>query len=176
MKVKTKPRTSPAEEPEETPQISVADLLARIDFSTDNVVAAAAENPVLFVKAIGYRLQCMRERSAAKMLWEQGQAGADLTIRSDARKVGEKVTERFIEEQVLLDPAVADMAKKFTEADELDEYSKLVVEAFRMRRDCLRIVGDLTRDELSLAKAAEAGMERMESTRSQLRKRFPGDT
>lgn len=156
------------------PGVDIGDLLAQIDFSPDNVVAAAATNPKLFVKSIEFRVECLRKRNAAKMAWEKGQAEADMAIRREARKSGDKVTERYIEEQVLLDPGVATLATKFTAADEMDEYSKLIVEAFRMRRDCLKIIGDLTRDELSLARAAEAGAEKLANTRRRLRDKYPG--
>jgi hypothetical protein len=169
--MKTKSRT-PAEETSPTGDIS--ELLTQIDFSTDNVVAAAAGNPRLFVRAVDFRVQAMRKRSAVKMAWEKAQAEADLDIRANARQSGEKITERYIEEQVLLDPTVSRLAKAFSQADELEEYSKLIVEAFRMRRDCLRIVGDLAREELSLAGAVEAGTERLGALRQKARERFPG--
>jgi len=56
----------------------------------------------------------------------------------------------------------------------MDEYSKLIVEAFRMRRDCLRIIGDLTRDDLSLQRASEESTEKMRETRRKLKEKFPG--
>ena len=175
MKINKRPSNPP---PEETPAgrpISISLLLQSIDFSTDNVVEAAAKNPGLFVQAIEFRFQCLRKRNAAKMAWEKQMAQADLNIRKAARESGEKITERYIEEQVLLDSGVSFLAEQFSAADEMDEYSKLLVEAFRMRRDCLKIVGDLTRDELSLARAAEAGTERLEATRKKLREKFPGE-
>jgi hypothetical protein len=56
----------------------------------------------------------------------------------------------------------------------MDEYSKLVVEAFRMRRDSLRIVGDLVRDEISIVRAVEQSAEKVQETRRKLKERFPG--
>lgn len=152
----------------------VAQLLKAIDFSAVNVVQAAAENPTLFVRAAEYRLTCLRARNAAKMEWEKAQAETDLAIRREARLTGDKITEALVSNQVTVNSTVAHYAVKFSEADELDEFSKLIIEAFRMRRDCLRIVGELTRDELSLARATEAGAEKLAVTRRKLKERFPG--
>lgn len=157
------PETSPA-----------AELLEEIGFSTDNVVGAAAVQPGLYVRAINFRYLAMRRRSAAKMAMEQMEAEVAQTLRREALADDRKITEAIIREGVVLDPDVAEKTRAFSDADEMDEYAKLVVEAFRMRRDCLRIVGDLTRDEMSLARAAEAGAEKLSATRQRLKERFPG--
>ncbi len=162
-----------APKPQPAKRRTVAELLGKIDFSPDNVIEAAAVNSVLFVDAIDYRRECLSKRNAAKMVMEQIQAGKDLNMRREARALGDKITERHIETSLLLDPDVADAMRLYDEAEELDEYSKLVVEAFRMRRDCLKIVGELMRGELSAQAAVEAGMEKMESSRRKLRERFP---
>jgi hypothetical protein len=161
-----------APKPKETTD-DIQRLLAQIDFSADNVVNAAAANPTLFVRAIEYRLQCLQRRNAAKLAWECAQADAELKLRQNARENGEKITERNIEALLLQDDRVTAVGIAYTNTDEMDEYSKLVVEAFRMRRDCLRIVGDMTRDEMSLQRAVEANAEKLSATRQQLRAKFP---
>ncbi len=155
--------------------INIKALLDHIDFSSDNVVEAATENAPLFRIAIDYRIECLRNRNAAKMSWEVAKADKELRIREDARNNGERVTERNVEAIILVDPAITDLQEKYNRADEIDEYSKLVVEAFRMRRDCLRIIGDLTRTDFSIQKDLETGHEKLENTRKKLRQRFPGD-
>ena len=159
----------------ETKPNSVITLLSKIDFSPDNVVDAAAEQPVLFVRAIQYRLECLITKTNAKMAWETAQAEKELKIRKEYRDAGEKITEGNIDALTLLDPDVAAACKKFSDAETYEEYSKLVVEAFRMRRDCLRIVDDMTRDEMGLQKAAELGAEKLKQTRRKLHDKFPGD-
>jgi hypothetical protein len=153
---------------------SVVTLLSKIDFSPDNVVGAAADQALLFVEAIQFRLSCLEKRSDAKMAWERIKAETELNIRKEYRDLGSKITEGNIDSLTLLDKSVSAAAKAYAEADVYDEYSKLVVEAFRMRRDCLRIVDDMTRDEVGLQRAAETGAEKMRDSRRKLRDRFPG--
>ena len=157
------------------PRRTIAALLGQIDFSPDNVVQAAAVNSVLFVDAVGYRYDTLSKRTAAKMLMEQITAGKDLDLRKEARAKGDKITERQIETNLTLDPDVAEAQKNYSKAEELDEYMKLVVEAFRMRRDCLQIVAGLVRNEMSGQAAYEAGAEKLAPMRKRLRDQFPGE-
>lgn len=153
--------------------INIASLLNKIDFSPERVVDAACENSLLFVQAIEYRRQCLEKAKNAKMSWEKGKAEKDLSIRRNARQNDEKVTEGHITSQILVDPGVDKLAQELSKAEVHDEYSKLVVEAFRMRRDCLRIVDDLVRDEVGLQRAVEAGSEKLQKLRKDVSERYP---
>lgn len=148
-------------------------LLQKIEFSSDNIVAAAADNSALFLKAVEYRIQAYRAKSAAKMALETMQAEKELKIRGQAREIGERITERNVEALLLIDKEVRNQMEAFNQADEEEEYSRLVVEAFRMRRDCLRIIGDLVRDEMSLQRAAEIGTQNLREVRKRAGTRFP---
>ena len=154
---------------------NVEDLLNRIDFSPENVVDAAAQNPGMFVEAIRYRVETMGARNAAKMSWERVQAEHELLIRKTAKDLGEKMTEGAIESLLLVDEDVTEARHAFDAADESDEFAKLLVEAFRMRRDSLQVVGNLMRSELSLQSAVEAGAGKLAETRRRLKDRFPGN-
>jgi hypothetical protein len=155
--------------------INVSVLLEKIDFSPDNVVQAAAENSVLFVTAIDYRLQCLENKTAAKMAWEKIRAEKELKIREDARANGNKLTEGNIDALLLTNTIVEDFAKKLARTETLDIYSQLVVEAFRMRRDCLRIVENMVQSEYSMGRSIEAAAEKTKESRRRLKDRFPGE-
>jgi len=154
---------------------SITALLAKIDFSPDRVVDAAAENAVLFVEAIHYRLECLEDSTNTKMEWEKARAERSLEIRKEASDNGVKTTEAGVEALLLVDKRVSKLAQDRAKAEIQDEYSKLVVEAFRMRRDCLKIVGEMTRDEISLQRSAEAGAEKAAELRRRMKEKFPGD-
>ncbi len=157
------------------PRRTITSLLGQIDFSPENVVQAAVVNSVLFTEAVDHRYESLSKRTAAKMLMEQITAGKDLDLRKEARANGYKITERQIEANLTLDPDVAEAQRNFAKAEEMDEYMKLVVEAFRMRRDCLQIVASLVRNEMSAQTAYEAGAEKLTATRKRLREKFPED-
>ena len=152
---------------------TIAALLGEIDFSPDNVVTAASVNSVLFIEAAQHRYETLSKKTAAKMLMEQITAGKDLDLRKEARANGDKTTENQIKAALTLDPDVSAATEKFNKAEEMDEYMKLVVEAFRMRRDCLQIVAGLVRNEMSSQSAYEAGAEKLKANRQKLREKFP---
>jgi len=157
------------------PKTTITSLLTKIGFSPDRVVDAAAENAVLFVEAIHFRLECLEASTNAKMEWEKSRAERSLEIRKDARDNGVKTTEDGIAALLLTDKRVSGLDLACAKADIQEEYSKLVVEAFRMRRDCLKIVGEMTRDEIGLQRSAEAGAEKAAELRRKMKEKFPGE-
>lgn len=166
-------RESFGDEPTRSRTVDVRKLLTGIPFSSDDVIRAATENSVMFVDAIEFRRQQIWRRSTAKIAHERAEADAELRFRKKARDDGEKITEANIKALVLVDEDVTSAAAALAEAEELDEYSKLVVEVFRMRRDCLQIVKGLLADEWNSQRAVEAGAEKMREARETLRKRLP---
>lgn len=175
MKSKTTSVQKPKTNSESYSKVDVIGLLNQMDFSPDNVVDAAAINPVLFVKAITYRLHCMEEKTRLEMDLKRLCAEVELEIRSDAKATDEKITENHIKAKLLLNEDISDATKAFERSEVYDEYSKLVVESFRMRRDCLRIVSDMTRDEMRQGRALDDATEVVSSNRRKLTERFPGE-
>jgi len=153
---------------------SIANVLNRLEFSPDDCVRAAAENPLLFRDVIDYRIDKMRDRNAAKMQMEKIKAEIELAIRADARANGDKVTEGTIDAKLLVDPKVDKAIKLFNAAEEADEYSRLLLEAIRLRRDALKVIGDLVRDEVSLQRATEMNMGKVAEARERLKAKYPG--
>ncbi len=158
----------------EKKETNVESVLSKLEFAPEDCISAAARNPLLFRDAADFRVSCLRKRNAAKMAWESGSGARELKLRKEARAGGEKITNDEVTASLLTDPTVALLRKKFDDADEMDEYSKLVVEAVRMRRDALRVIGDLVREEVSVQRAMEAGAGKIEDARRRLRERFPG--
>lgn len=150
-------------------------LLGRIEFQPENVVSAAAENSMLFAEAIQYRVDCLRKRNAARMCYERLRAQTDSEIRAEARDANLKITNPEVEAMLTLNTALEEENRRFLHAEEEEEYSKLLVEVFRMRRDCLRIVENATREEVTFQRAAEEGAERAQEIRRRLRERFSGE-
>lgn len=151
--------------------VSITALLNKIDFSPDNVVEAAAVNPGLYVRAIEFRLQCLTEKSKHEMNHKRLRAEVELEIRREAKANDEKITEGHISAKLLLNKDVGRAADAAEHAETMDEYSKLVVSAFQMRRDSLRIVADMMKQEM-YAGSANAQAELAE-TRKKLEQRFP---
>jgi len=149
-------------------------LLGAIQIS-DDVAGSAVRCATLFVDAIEFRRECLEKRATAKLDMERAETEKSLALRREFRSVGDKATEKNLEELTSVSPRVRQKVDAFQKADAADEYSKLVIDAFRMWRDCLRMVTDLTRNEMSAQGALEAGQEKMRAVRQQLRERFAAD-
>jgi hypothetical protein len=154
-------------------EIDVSALLDLVPFSPEEVVDAGCGNTALYVDAIRYRLRCLETASNAKRIWETACAEKDLQLRQQARAAGEKITEGYIDAKILLDKKIARLAEEHEQAEVYDEYSKLIVKVFEMRRDMLHTVSQMVCREYPAVKMAEQAADRMEVERRKLRKRFP---
>lgn len=152
----------------------VDDILRRLDFSSEDVVQAAAENTRLFRQAVDYRMEQVKHRNMAKMQLEEAEAAAELLLRADARDTGEKITENHIKAHLLVNPKLHDFREARNHADEQEEYSKLLIDMVKMRRDCLQIIQGLAMTEGSLRRAVESANAELAKMRSKARARYPG--
>ena len=94
--------------------------------------------------------------------------------RKKARNVGEKITESHIKAILLTDAKLRVYRRIRNSAEECEEYSKLLVDMVRMRRDCLQIIQGLASTESSLRRAAESAAEMLSRIRSKAMARYPG--
>lgn len=173
MKTKKKKRTGEQMDlPFSEPRTDISDLLARVEFSPDNVVAESASHAMLFMKAINYRMEALRARNKAKAAYENRRAELSLSMRAKAREEGERLTEGNLDDALSGKSVLRKLRATYTEADEFDEYSKLLLELFRMRRDALRIVGDLTTSERGLQKYLEASQVELKGAKNKLEKKY----
>jgi len=159
---------------DDAPRSPVLALLDKLPFSADDVIDASEKTPLLYREAIDLRYKTMESRSDAKRAWETKQAERNLALRQEARANGDKITEDAVKAMLLLDPEVAPAAEVRDRTENADEYLKLVVKAFEMRRDCLEIVGYLVRGEMSVQRAVEANADKIAATREKLRNKYPG--
>jgi hypothetical protein len=149
-------------------------LLNKLDFTPENCVEAACENSNLFIEAVKQRLDTLAERNAAKMAFEVAEAETGLQIRHHYRVLGEKVTEGNIDALVLMDAKITAARNRLNKAEEADELGQRLVEAFRMRRDCLQIVERVASEERRLASQAETN-SKLTQTRQTLREKYKGE-
>jgi hypothetical protein len=150
-------------------------LLANLSFSPENVVQAAVTTPGMFRDAAEYRKLCLFERNQAKMLFEREEATYALKMRKIGRDTGTKVTEGEISAKVAANLRMVPLIQARDRAEENEEFSKLVVDAVRVRRDCLRMISELVREEISIQTAVESNRGKVDDLRSKLRARYPGE-
>ena len=150
-------------------------LLANLSFQPENVVSAAQQTPGMFRDAAEYRRLCLFERNRAKLKYESEAAAFSLKVRKAARDVGEKLTNDEINAKVTASLRLMPFAQARDRAEEGEEYSHLLVDAIRVRRDCLRMIADLVRQEISMQSAVEANRGPVDQLRAKLRARYPGE-
>jgi hypothetical protein len=153
---------------------SVDELLANLEFSPESVVTAACEQPKFFVQAVEYRMLTYGAATRARMAFDSGEAARALDLRHQARISGDKMTEGNLKELLLTDEAVMELDRLQHAAEEEEEWAKLLVEAFRMRRDCLKIVGELVGQEQATRQYYENSADKMTRAREDLKRKYPG--
>jgi len=154
--------------------VDIESLLRRIDFSPEDIIQATAENTRMFMQAVDYRMEQVKLRNVAKMRQEEAEAAAELLLRKEARDTGEKLTENHIKTLLLTDSNLNTYRETRNTADEREEYSKLLIDMVRMRRDCLQIIQGMAMTEGSLRRAAESAGAELSKMRSKIQARYPG--
>ena len=166
--------TNPETAKQVTSTLTVQRLVDGLDFTPENCIEAACANPGLFIEAVRFRLDQLAERNAAKLAFEQKEAETDLRIRQEHRAADMKITEAVVSAYVALNVDVVSARQRLNRAEENEELGKGLVEAYRMRRDCLQIVERVASEERRLAGAAEANAA-ITKTREQLRQKYKDD-
>jgi hypothetical protein len=151
-------------------------ILDNVDFSVEDVAEAAAKQPRLFLAAVDFRIAKMQELSAAEMVMEETSAERELAIRKEAQQGGDKITEGNIKARLTLDPKVMLVNRKYHEAKSLDERAKLVLEAYRMRRDSIDVIGNLSGAERAMEKLLERNAATLRKTKANLQNKFGDET
>lgn len=170
----TKKKVSPKHEPPVALKDSNPhELVHKLAFSQDNVMNAAAEQPVLFFDAAEYRVAVYRKYMVAKQELATVRAAVSLAIREAAVKAQEKTTEGLIEARVLLDDNVNIAQQACQDADVEEESSKLLLEAYRMRRDSLKVMMEWRGADLRAQQAQEFGSAFIAETSANLQERYP---
>lgn len=125
----------------------VVDLLAKLDFEDHEVLSAATSQPALYMKACDYRVACMRKQQQAEFRLDVVRADTAAKLRDEYAERGEKIAEKLMNELLDGNKDVQAARVESETADRGEEYSKLLVEAYRHRRDALRVVADMMRAE-----------------------------
>lgn len=156
------------------PKADIQRLLDGLSFTVEGAVEAALEAAMLFEKAASYRVEKMRLRAAAEMALEQIRAELELLYRKEAAEEGDKITEKNVNAKLAIDPKVQTAQVWLDNHLADEEYAKLLLEAYRMRRDSMKAVVDLTGAERSLQALAEKSTEKLEQTLQILKQKYPG--
>jgi len=138
-------------------------LIKALQIVDENIKNEAAGQPLLFVEAARYRVACMRELSRAKTDLEAWRSQTWLKVKAkldaEAKETGGG---RVVNDQI---SAVVQRSKEFfsltdavADAEARDEFSRLLLEAYRQRMNGLKIMADA--DSFEFAQAAKEDANR----------------
>lgn len=156
-----------------TADVDIENLLGHLDFSEETLEQAAYKQPLLFVEACRYRVQRLRRKNMLESELSSSKTQLSLAIRKKSGTGDKRMTERFVEAQILQNDDIMALQDKLSRAEEYEEFSKLLVEAFRHRRDSIRVVQEIRASEMNLARHADE-MSNLTKLKSTLRKKYPG--
>lgn len=117
-------------------------LIKRLALVDENIMAEAATQPILFIDAARYRVAAMKKRAQAQAELDYRKSRIALSIRARRNEAGDKVTEAAMKERVEKHSVVRKLRDRVERAFELEEFSRLILEAYRMRRDAIRVIGE----------------------------------
>ena len=168
MSKKKQGRISPLDE-----EVDLHGLLDRLDFSVEGVVDASREQPMLFMQAASYRAQTMRDRIAAESALSLVRSEKGSKFRASRKEIGDKVTEGQVTERLSLDKAVIQASERLSEALVGEEFAKLLLEGYRMRRDALKIAADVASTEVYISKMSLGEATEMSKIKRRLQDKYP---
>lgn len=146
-------------------------VLSRLSYTVETVLEAAVEQASLFERVAHYRVEAMRSRLVLEMELERLKADLELSIRKQAADIDEKITEGAIKARIAANGLVQMAQNRLSEAEAQEEYAKLLLEAYRHRRDSLEVVAQQSSAERSMSRLVEEGLN---ETRRQLAGKYRG--
>lgn len=171
--------------PELDRPVELQKLLKKLRLSSEgDLEKQSAEQPGLYLEASRFRAQLLHERSVKLAKLEVLKAEKALRIRAKKfeKAKGERLTEKEIENRILVDPEIRKAKLKLERLFQLEEWAKGLVAAFQQRRDMIRTISDIRNAEIaSEVRAVKEGMARetmrqvSERTRRSLRDKFGED-
>lgn len=156
-----------------TRPVIVDDLVNGLSFSDEEVVDAAKSQPTLFLHASRLRIQTMRNRVTAEAKLKAAEADRAGKFRLRGKEAGERITEGQVKERLARIPEIIALTKAVTDAEEYEEWSKLLLEAYRMRRDALKVVADMLGAEVYVSRMQSGQVTEMSKIRKKLEDKYP---
>jgi hypothetical protein len=143
--------------------INSESLISHLGLVDENILAEAAKQPILFIDAARYRVAAMRRRAQINAELDYKRSRIALTIRARKDAAGEKkFTEAALKEKVESQTVIRELRDKTERSYEAEEFSKLILEAYRMRRDAIRIIAEA---QVAEGMRGSSEVERVEQNR-----------
>ena len=160
-----------------THDVDLARLVKSLDFTDEMTAEAARIQPKLFLLASINRVQKMRRRQKLEAKLKLVRSQCAKKIRQHMTEVGERATDKMIEERLTRNKEVAELSAKVDFATTQEEFAKMLQESYRQRGSSLKIVAELVGAEVYVSRRMEgAGDSELDRIRKKLGEKYPGQT
>jgi hypothetical protein len=123
--------------------LKAKELISKLPIVQENILAEAAIQPQLFMSAAEYRILKMQKVSQTGIELEAAKAKIALKIRATKDDQGKKPTEGYVAQRTEAQSSIKQKRLEYEQARTEDEFAKLILEAYRHRRDAIRIIADV---------------------------------
>lgn len=154
--------------------VDVEALLKKLSFVEEEVSTAAREQPTLFMQAARLRVQKLHERERAEARLKLLKSQKAQKIRNKIAALGDRATEGRVGELLAGDKEIRLSEKALHDAEEEEEYAKLLVEGFRMRRDSLKVIVEMVGAEVYVQRALAGDSTELRKIHNKLESKYPG--
>lgn len=115
-------------------------LIAALGVTEENIFAEAARMAILFARAARYRVDTMRKKAVAEAALDACTSRLSLMYR--ARPSGKGKTEAYFKARIALNPRYQRLSRAKEDANHREELAKLIIDAYKMRRDAIKVIGE----------------------------------
>jgi len=162
--------------------VDIRQLIKKLEFSDEDVARATMEQAKLFLEASRYRVLCMRKRLRAVATYELLCSQEALKLRRAKRALVDKkdksqLTEKSISDRISVLSTVVQARRELDIETVYEEWSKLLVDAYKQRRDACRILAEIMGAEASAelrVARSEAAVRGLKHLRKEVNARWPG--
>ncbi len=160
---------------EDEPSMSVKELVKRLAYTEESVMLAGQDQATLFKLAADHRIAAYRVLQHAQNEFDRVQAATELAYRAEAVALGEKMTDSIAEAKVASNTKIVELQQKLSDAKTEDESMKLLLEAYRQRRDSLEVVAQWRGAAYRAQQAVEMGASELQNIRRNLAAKYGGE-
>lgn len=122
--------------------VTSEDLIRNLPIVAEDYITAASQQATLFMEAARFRVAKMRKVSTATANVETLESAAALIVRNRRDEDGKKPTEGFVKDSLNANKKIRQAREERDNAYAEEELSKLILEAYRHRRDAIRVIAD----------------------------------
>lgn len=154
--------------------VDVEQLIEDVSYTSEAVADAAETQPRLYLEAARYHSQKFHRMNKLKSSMKELEASREMKIREELAQNsgGERVTEGKVATALTLDREVIRARRAFAKAETFELYTRLMCEAYKMRRDGIAHAINLQTSELRQQRSLE-GSSQVEKVKEKLRKKYP---